>query len=669
MENSPLTNEQWKYALKQLNNLGDYYCFFLLKKHSTHFEVQFASDLATEYFGDFSINERAETYFTPSNWQSILQSLQENKKATIQFIPKNTTEKMITTTLFKEIDDVQQLYLLAIDISEQYDLGTSVQHRIEPLIGLAPNGKILYGNRATIGSLGYRNQKFIHSQIDQIITSVNGSPFLDILKTIKETKKTAEYYDATIRTIEGKTYRIYLRITPIIVDCEIVEFHCIWRHLEQSFTENQKLFSLHYYDQLTGIWNKQALTEHFLEESRIAQKNQNHLAILLVDVLRFKRINESYGTNIGDEILCAITQRLKTIESTDIYLYRLNGDEFIIMVQNATDEKILAISEKVNAIFLQPFTTSEIELDCDYSIGVTIQREEAVELESMLQQAMQAVYFSMVNNQKLCYYEPKMEESYRHDALMESHLRRAVEKNELHLHFQPQIDLSTGKVESFEALLRWTNPKFGDVSPVKFIPIAEESGIIVPIGDWVLEEVAKILSMWKKRGWLHLRIAVNISPLQFKEESFIEKMRTLIEHYELEPSMLELEITESSMMDVDKTMIILSELKEMNMVISVDDFGTGYSSLSYIKSYPIDIIKIDKSFIQEMDCDQRNQAIAKTIIHLAHSLGLTVIAEGVERLEHVSILKKENCEKAQGFLFSRPVPFDVIENQYLNKLN
>lgn len=669
MENSPLTNEQWKYALKQLNNLGDYYCFFLLKKHSTHFEVQFASDLATEYFGDFSINERAETYFTPSNWQSILQSLQENKKATIQFIPKNTTEKMITTTLFKEIDDVQQLYLLAIDISEQYDLGTSVQHRIEPLIGLAPNGKILYGNRATIGSLGYRNQKFIHSQIDQIITSVNGSPFLDILKKIKETKKTAEYYDATIRTIEGKTYRIYLRITPIIVDCEIVEFHCIWRHLEQSFTENQKLFSLHYYDQLTGIWNKQALTEYFLEESRIAQKNQNHLAILLVDVLRFKRINESYGTNIGDEILCAITQRLKTIESTDIYLYRLNGDEFIIMVQNATDEKILAISEKVNAIFLQPFTTSEIELDCDYSIGVTIQREEAVELESMLQQAMQAVYFSMVNNQKLCYYEPKMEESYRHDALMESHLRRAVEKNELHLHFQPQIDLSTGKVESFEALLRWTNPKFGDVSPVKFIPIAEESGIIVPIGDWVLEEVAKILSMWKKRGWLHLRIAVNISPLQFKEESFIEKMRTLIEHYDLEPSMLELEITESSMMDVDKTMIILSELKEMNMVISVDDFGTGYSSLSYIKSYPIDIIKIDKSFIQEMDCDQRNQAIAKTIIHLAHSLGLTVIAEGVERLEHVSILKKENCEKAQGFLFSRPVPFDVIENQYLNNLN
>lgn len=669
MEISPLTNEQWKYALKQLNNLGDYYCFFLLKKHPTYFELQFASDLAMEYFGDFSKNERAETYFTPANWQSIIQSLHENKKATIQFIPKNTTEQIITTSVFKEIDDVQELYLLAIDITEQYDLGSSDQHRIEPLIGLAEDGKILYGNRATIGSLGYRNQKFMNTPIEEIITSVNSLPFLDVLKNVSETKATEEFYDAMIKTIDGQIFRIYLRITPIIVDSKIVEFHCIWRHLEQSFIENQKLFALHYYDQLTGVWNKQALMEHFLEESRIAQRNHNNLAILLVDVLRFKRINESYGTNIGDEILCAITQRLKTIESAENYLYRLNGDEFIIMVQNATDEKILAISEKVNEMFLQPFMTTEVDLDCDYSIGVTIQKDEAIELESMLQQAMQAVYFSMVNSQKLCYYEPSMEESYRHEALMESHLRRAVEKNELHLHFQPQIDLSTGNVESFEALLRWSNPKFGDVSPAKFIPLAEEAGIIVQIGDWVLEEVAKILSEWKKRDWTHLRIAVNISPLQFKEENFIEKMKDLIARYSLEPSMLELEITESSMMDVDKTMIILSELKEMKMVISVDDFGTGYSSLSYIKSYPIDIIKIDKSFIQEMDCDQRNQAIAKTIIHLAHSLGLTVIAEGVERLEHVSILKGENCEKAQGFLFSRPVPFDVIENQYLSKLN
>ena len=669
MENSPLTNDQWKYAVKQLNNLGDYYCFFLLKKHPTYFEVQFASDLATEYFGDFSKNERAETYFTPSNWQSIIQSLNENKKATIQFTPKSMSEKIITTMILKEIDELQELYLLAIDLTEQYDLGSSEQHQIEPLIGLAIDGEILYGNRATIGSLGYRKQKFISASIENIITSVNSSSILEVLKRLNETKELEEFYDATVKTIDGQTFRIYLRITPIIVDSEIVEFHCIWRHLEQSFIENQKLFSLHYYEQLTGIWNKQALNEHFLEESRIAQRNRNNLAILLVDVLRFKRINESYGTNIGDEILCAITQRLKTIESAENYLYRLNGDEFIIMVQNATDEKIIAISEKINKMFLQPFTTSEIDLDCDYSIGVTMQQEEAIELESMLQQAMQAVYFSMVYGQKLCYYEPSMEESYRHDALMESHLRRAIEKNELHLHFQPQIDLSTGNVESFEALLRWSNPKFGDVSPVKFIPIAEESGIIVMIGDWVLEEVAKILSEWKKREWLHLRIAVNISPLQFKEENFIEKMKDLIERHSLEPSMLELEITESSMMDVDKTMITLSELKEMNMIISIDDFGTGYSSLSYIKSYPIDIIKIDKSFIQEMDCDQRNQAIAKTIIHLAHSLGLTVIAEGVERLEHVSILKGENCEKAQGFLFSRPVPFEVIENQYLNKLN
>ena len=220
--------------------------------------------------------------------------------------------------------------------------------------------------------------------------------------------------------------------------------------------------------------------------------------------------------------------------------------------------------------------------------------------------------------------------------------------------------METGKITSCEALLRWKNPKFGFVSPGQFIPIAEDSGLIIEIGDWVIEQACKQLKEWKLCGISNIRIAVNISPKQFREAKLSSKIFQYLSEYDVNPKMLELEITESSMTDAEDTMIILKQLKSMGLIISIDDFGTGYSSLSYIKRYPIDIIKIDQSFIRDMDNDEKDRAIAKTIIHLAHSLGLDVIAEGVEKEEHVGFLKDQQCKKAQGFLFSKPVPIDQL---------
>jgi len=263
------------------------------------------------------------------------------------------------------------------------------------------------------------------------------------------------------------------------------------------------------------------------------------------------------------------------------------------------------------------------------------------------------------------YFQEQMNLSFPNEALMESHLRRAIEKEELSIHYQPQVNLATGEINSFEALLRWNNRKFGYVSPMQFIPLAEESGMIMQIGDWVLEEVCKQLEYWQEKGYRPVRIAVNISPKQFKQENFAIKIHEKIDKYGITPNSLEVEITESAMTDMQDTFAMLKELKDIGVVISIDDFGTGYSSLSYLKKYPIDIIKIDQSFIKDMELDEKNAAIATTIIQLAHSLGMEVIAEGVEKDKQVEILKSAKCQKAQGYFFSRPVPIDDINQSYM----
>ena len=236
---------------------------------------------------------------------------------------------------------------------------------------------------------------------------------------------------------------------------------------------------------------------------------------------------------------------------------------------------------------------------------------------------------------------------------------------ELAVHYQPQVDLKTGKISSFEALLRWNNRKFGFVSPAKFIPIAEASGLIHGIGEWVLDQVCGQLKEWQDKQFKPVRIAVNISPKQFQMESFSWMLRSKINDYGITPCSLEVEITESALTNITETLETLNELKIIGVYISVDDFGTGYSSLSYLKQYPIDIIKIDRSFIKDLESDIRNEAIVKTIINLAHNLGMTVVAEGVEKNKQASILLEANCQKAQGFLYSQAVPVEEILEKYI----
>lgn len=421
-----------------------------------------------------------------------------------------------------------------------------------------------------------------------------------------------------------------------------------------------------YYDELTELYNRRALNEHW---SKINTHSDNmNTAVMLVDLDRFRKFNESLGKMKADSLLLDVSRRLKKLRSELCEVFHYSGDEYVIIMRYNVKEEVDASIKSTFQMFKKAFTIDEQEYFITASIGVTIVTEGQRNLEEVINEADQALFYVKNNG---CgtyhYYDKDLIQYFPNEALMEAHLHRAIELDEMTVHFQPQIDLKTNMINSFEALIRWHNGKFGMVSPGQFIPLAESSGLILPIGDWVLERVCQYQKEWRDQGFRPVRIAVNISPKQFKQKNFVTRIEQLLKKYEIEPKYLELEITESSMTNLHETTSILIRLKKLGVFVSVDDFGTGYSSLSYLKKYPIDIIKIDQSFIADIQKDKKNEAIVEAIILLSHTLGLEVVAEGVEEKAQEQFLRRFNCQKVQGYLYDRPLPAQkVVEQYFLN---
>ncbi|MGM9949789.1 MAG: putative bifunctional diguanylate cyclase/phosphodiesterase [Lysinibacillus sp.] len=422
-----------------------------------------------------------------------------------------------------------------------------------------------------------------------------------------------------------------------------------------------------YEDELTGLWNRRAL--HNRWTAFVKTGGMMNTALFMVNLDRFKKFNESLGKPMADGMIAIISGWFKGLCTGHCEVFRYNGDEFVFVLRYHEQEEVERLAADILALLKRPIVVEQQDYYVTASIGIAISiAEQNPQLDTMLHHADQAL-FHVKNHggNHYRFFQKDMNQEFPNEALLEAHLRRAIELDELSIHFQPQIDLDSKRSNSFEALLRWHNRKFGFVSPGQFIPLAESSGLILEIGDWVLNRVGMYMQEWRDKGYRPVRIAVNISPKQFKQEDFVEKIERLIRDYELDPSLLELEITESSMTNVKDTTLVLKELKKLGVYVSVDDFGTGYSSLSYLKTYPIDIIKIDQSFIADIERDEKNEAIIEAIISLSHSLGLEVIAEGVERENQERFLSGLKCKKVQGYLYDRPLPVEKMIMQYLMK--
>ena len=410
-----------------------------------------------------------------------------------------------------------------------------------------------------------------------------------------------------------------------------------------------------YHDILTGLFNRTYF--HKLLKTTLDDENTKSLAVLFFDLDRFKIINESMGHKIGDCLLIEVSNRLKDCINNQIDLTRYGGDEFIVSLSNMNQNEITKVAQGVLARFIKPFHIDQYELYITPSIGISLYPQDGETIETLIRNADSAMFQAKQRgkNNYQFYYSNSEEHTYE-SIEIETSLRKAQEEKEFFLYYQPKISLTSGKITGVEALIRWQHPEKGLISPLEFIPLAEETGLIIPIGEWVLRTACIQNKAWQKANLSPFVMSVNLSIRQLYQPNLVGIVRQVLEETGLSPEYLELEITESMLMDTEQVLNVLKELKSIGVQISLDDFGTGYSSLNYLKDLPINKLKIDQSFIRNCTIDSNDAAIVKTIIAMAHQLRLEVIAEGVESSEHLIFLQRNLCNEAQGYLFSKPLP-------------
>ncbi len=455
-------------------------------------------------------------------------------------------------------------------------------------------------------------------------------------------------------------FLVYL--SPIIQDNKVIEVVGTAIDITERKRSEQLINHMAYHDSLTGLHNRAFFYEKITEMIQIAKQNKETFAVMFLDLDQFKNINDTLGHAMGDLLLIDVSNRLVDCVYKDQAICRLGGDEYVILLPNCNEEQAAIIAERIIDQISSPFIIKNHEIYITPSIGVSMFPKDGEELLKNADAAMyQAKFLGRSNFQ---FFTQDLAYKLNKKVALENDLRKAIQKEEFILHYQPQIDITTGKMIGLEALIRWVHPKLGVISPLDFIPLAEETGLIIPIGEWVLRQACYQNKIWQEAGCEPIPISVNVSIMQFRQKDFVNLVEKVLQETNLAPKYLELEITESMTIDITYTEMVLISLKELGIKVSMDDFGVGYSSLSYLRRLPINKLKIDQSFIRNLDT--KNQAIVSTIITLARNLQIDVIAEGVEREEHVDFLKKHNCFQAQGFLFSKPIPKDELSKYASN---
>jgi diguanylate cyclase (GGDEF)-like protein len=433
--------------------------------------------------------------------------------------------------------------------------------------------------------------------------------------------------------------------------------------IEKRKEIEQELAKQASFDSLTSLPNRALLMDRMTHAIAQAKRSNEQVAILFFDLDHFKTINDSLGHNIGDLLLQATAKRLvKCIRESDTAA-RLGGDEFVVMLTCLKSaEDAMPVVHKCLNVLAEPFKLAGHNVNISTSIGISIFPKDGQDANQLLKRADTAMYRAKADGRNhFQFFTEELNQQVSNRIKLEGYLRKALARKELFLHYQPLLDLQTGKMLGVEALLRWQHPKLGTISPVEFIPIAEETGLITTMGEWVLQTACQQLKVWQEQGFANLKVSVNVSACQFKHKDMVTQVQQVLTATKLVPECLELELTESTLLaDINSSMIMLNQLKALGVSLAIDDFGTGYSSLNYLRRLPVKKLKIDRSFINEVSADPKAEAIILAIIAMANSLGLRVLAEGVETADQVQFLRKHGCHEMQGFYFSRAVTAEEI---------
>ncbi|HEY9770554.1 MAG TPA: EAL domain-containing protein [Coleofasciculaceae cyanobacterium] len=422
------------------------------------------------------------------------------------------------------------------------------------------------------------------------------------------------------------------------------------------------------YDSLTGLPNRELFQTH-IQQAILESANQQ-FALIVLDIDSLKDINSALGRVVGDLLLKKVAQRIISYTESGDILARFGGDEFAILRTNITNfsDSPVILSNKLLKSLSEPFSLYGRKIHCAAKIGITIYPFDGTNVAQLLQNADTAIHQAKQQNLNTYqFYSPAINAQLKRILAIKENLRYALERQELSIHYQPRIKVATGRLVAVEALLRWQNPELGFVSPAEFIPIAEETNLIIPIGEWILHNACLQNKRWQQEGIARLRMSVNLSTCQFKQANLIETIDRTLQDTGLDVAFLELEITESLLVkDLEKAIALLTELKTRGISIALDDFGTGYSSLSYLQKLPINTLKIDRSFVTNIASNPDDAAISKAIVALAQSLELNITAEGVETKEQFNYLQSQGCHEVQGYYFSKPLSAEMIKDFFIN---
>jgi diguanylate cyclase (GGDEF)-like protein/PAS domain S-box-containing protein len=538
---------------------------------------------------------------------------------------------------------------------ERYRAERILHSTVEGIYGVDARGEITFANEAMARTLGRR--------VDQLV----GRPAHDVCGHPEPAGSTCPICEAlsagdsipctgtTFRRADGTAFPVEFTSVRVLergrANGAVVSF--------RDLTEHEKLTERALRDGLTGLPNRALFMDHLAKALARLERNPNMAAVMFIDLDRFKVVNDSMGHAAGDALLTAAADRLVASVRTPDTVARFGGDEFVVLCENLEAERdVVTVAERIVSAFAEPFTIQGIEVSANASVGVTVTRDARVEPDDLVRDADAAMYRAKEQGRgRFEMFDEAMRKRAVARLQTESDLWRAIARDELLVHYQPKVDLHDGRVTGLEALVRWNHPEHGIIPPSDFIPVAEETGLIVPIGAWVLEEACRKAQEWRRVGpdYANLTLSVNLSARQLAQPTLVDTVADILERTATPPDLLCLEITESVLMrDVESTIASLQGLKSLGVRIAVDDFGTGYSSLSYLSRFPVDILKVDRAFVNEISASAETWPIVAAVIGLSKALGLATVAEGVEREDQETALRMLGCELAQGFRFAHP---------------
>jgi len=542
---------------------------------------------------------------------------------------------------------------------EQLELSRKIiRHTSEAMLVTDAAERILTVNPAFERITGYSADEVIGKTPRTLSSGRHTKEFYQAMwATLNETGQwSGEIWD---RRKNGEIYPKFLTINAIREgeQLQLSHYVAVFVDITDRKAQEERIEFLAHHDPLTGLPNRAALEVYLEGALSMARRHGTELAVMFIDLDNFKTINDSLGHHAGDQLLCEVARRLRDSSRESDRVARLGGDEFVVILEGIKrGEDVAGVAQKYLQAINQPYAIDQHELHTSPSIGISLYPSDGADAEALMRNADTAMYYAKSNGRNnFQFFAESMNLAANKRLHLESELWRALGENQLMLHYQPQVDLLTGKIVGVEALIRWNHPERGLIPPADFIPIAEETGLILPIGHWVLLTACRQAKAWLDAGSDMGDMAVNISAHQFRQPEFAQSVRNVLEETGLPPERLELEITESTVMNsADDSVHMLAELKGMGVKLAIDDFGTGYSSLAYLRRFPIDRLKIDRTFVTDMENDADAASLVASIIALGRSLGLRLVAEGVENSAQADLLRDKECERVQGYHYFRP---------------